>query len=161
MTLAGAVCLTPRAWAASAQVKSEANQSPAQPAPVALRGRVVCLTEEYQRLYQAVPDCDKRGHVYGLKTADGQLYAFLPTDMAAAISDDQRFRERELLVTARQFPASSFVEVIKLQSIRDGKRYDLFYFCEVCNIQSHKPGPCDCCQDPVIFHEEPAEPARN
>lgn len=124
---------------------------------VALRGRVVCLAEEFARLYNTKPDCEHRGHLYGLKAADGHLYSFLPTDSATAIYEDPRIRERELQVTARPFPNSSFIEVIKLQSLREGKLYDLYYFCEVCNIESHKPGACDCCHAPTEFREELAE----
>lgn len=124
---------------------------------VRLRGRVLCLAEEFQRLYQTMPDCEHRGHSYGLKTDDGKLYSFLPTDSAAAIYDDQRIRERELQVTARLFPNTAVIEVIKLQSLREGKLYDLYYFCDVCNIETHKPGPCLCCHAPVEFRETLAE----
>ena len=124
---------------------------------LSLRGRVVCLTEELEKRYQILPECQTRGHLYSLKTTDGKFYPFLPTDTAAAIWMDERFRTRELQVTARIFPESAFLEVIKLQSWRDGKLYDLYYYCDVCAISTHKPGPCECCQDPVQFRETPAE----
>ena len=124
---------------------------------VSLRGKVVCLTEELEKLYQIVPDCDTRGHVYTLKTAEGKFYPFLPVDTAAAIWMDERFRQRELQVTARIFPATDFIEVIRLQSWRNDKLYDLYYFCDICNIAAHKPGPCVCCREPVEFRETPAE----
>ena len=120
---------------------------------VKVRGRIVCLTEELQRQYQVQPDCDARGHVYTLKTADGKLYPILPTDSAAAVWLDQRYRERELQITARLFPQTSYLEVIRYQSWRDGKLHDLDYYCAVCNITEHKPMPCVCCQDPVEFRE--------
>jgi hypothetical protein len=142
---------------ASALIGSAAGQEKdkngEKPQDIALRGRVVCVTEEFQRLYQTAADCERRGHVYALKTADGQLYPFLPTDAAAAIYTDERFRTRELQVTARLFPSVRIIEVIKLQSWQQGKLHNLFYFCEVCNLRTHKPGPCDCCQDPVQFRE--------
>jgi len=124
---------------------------------LSLRGRVVCLTEELQKIYQITPDCETRGHVYTLKTAEGAFYPFLPVDTAAAIWMDERFRQRDLQVTARIFPAADFIEVIKLQSWRNGKLHDLYYFCEVCNIRTQKPGPCECCQKPVEFRETPAD----
>lgn len=124
---------------------------------VSLRGRVICYTEELQKPYQVIPDCETRGHVYTLKTGDGRLYPFLPVDTAAAVWMDERYRQRELQVTARLFPQTNFIEVIKFQSWRNGKLHDLYYFCDVCYISSHKPGPCECCQDPVQFHETPAE----
>lgn len=124
---------------------------------LSLRGRVICLTEELQKPYQITPDCEARGHVYTLKASDGKLYPFLPVDTAAAIWMDERYRQRDLQVTARVFPNTNFIEVIRLQSWRDGKLHDLYYFCDVCYITSHKPGPCECCQDPVQFRETPAE----
>jgi hypothetical protein len=123
---------------------------------VALRGRVVCLSEEMKARYQLALDCDTRGHVYTLKATDGKLHPFLPTDEAAAIWLDERFRVRELQVTARRFPETGFIEVIKLQSWLNGRLHDLYYGCDICNITTHKPGPCECCQEPVEFRETPA-----
>jgi hypothetical protein len=149
--LAGALSL-----AAPAQEPSQTKTSD-EGRKVVWRGRVVCLTEELGQPHQAAPDGEPGGHLYSLKTAEGKLYSFLPTDTAAAIYDDPRFRERELQVTAQLFPQTSSLEVIKLQSVRAGKVYDLYYFCEVCNIVTHKPGPCMCCRDPVEFRETLAE----
>lgn len=124
---------------------------------VSLRGRVVCLTEELDKRFNVMPDCDKRSHVYSLKTSVGKIHPFLPTDTAAAIWMDERFRQRELQVTARSFPGTDFIEVIKFQSWLNGKLHDLYYFCDVCYITASKPGPCECCQEPVEFRETPAE----
>jgi hypothetical protein len=99
----------------------------------------------------------QRAVIYCLKTTEGKFYPFLPSDQAAAIYDDERFRQRELQVTARTFAEFPFIEIIKLQSVKWGRVFDLYYFCEVCNITTHKPGPCECCQDPVVFTEEPVK----
>lgn len=127
---------------------------------VGLRGRVVCLTEELDKLYQVLPDCGTRGHVYSLKTGDGKMHPFLPTETSAAVWMDERYRGRDLQVAARAFPQTDFIEVIKLQSWRGGKLYDLYYYCDVCAITAFKPGPCECCQEPVEFRETPAEDSR-
>jgi hypothetical protein len=124
---------------------------------LSLRGRVACLTEELQKSYQIAPDCETRGHVYTLWATEGKFYPFLPVDTAAAIWMDERVRQRDLQVTARIFPATDFIEVIKLQSWRNGKLHNLYYFCDVCNISTHKPGLCVCCHEPVEFRETPAE----
>ncbi|MFN8000543.1 MAG: hypothetical protein U0X75_05945 [Acidobacteriota bacterium] len=152
------VLLSTGAFALSAQAQDKPRSSE-EAATVGLRGRVVCLTEELQQRYTVEPDCDNRHHVYSLKTGDGKLYPFLPTDTAAAIWLDARYRTRELQVTARLFPAGNFIEVIGLQAWREGRLYNLAYHCDVCNISVHKPGPCECCQDPVEFRETPAEGA--
>src|SRR5439155_16411900 len=68
-----------------AQEKPKAPKAIDESQKVELRGHVVCLAEEFERLYHVTPDCEHRGHIYGLKTADGKLYSFLPTDSAAAL----------------------------------------------------------------------------
>lgn len=147
------------AQSASAQESAAASQNRLEKAQrVVLRGRVVCFTEEFARLHGIKPECEEARIVQGFKTSTGQLYSILPTDPAAAVYDDQRFRERELQITARLFAATTWLEVIKIQSVRAGRLYDLYYFCDVCNIRTHKPGPCECCQDPVVFQEDPADP---
>jgi hypothetical protein len=135
-------------------VLAHAQDAEAQFKPVVVRGRVVNLADVMQQKYQATL---ARATIYCLKTADDKFYPFLPTDLAAAIYDDERFRQRELQVTARTFAEFPFIEIIKLQSVKWGRVFDLYYFCEVCNIQIHKPGPCECCQDPVVFTEEPVK----
>ena len=127
------------------------------PQTITLRGRVICLTEEYKTLYQVSADCANRGHVYALKSKDNKINPILPTDSAAAIILDEKIRSRELQITARVFPESAFIEVIRLQSVRNDRLHNLFYFCQVCNIRTHKPGPCDCCQEPVEFREIAAD----
>jgi hypothetical protein len=132
-------------------------KSSGEPQILSLRGKALCVTEELQQPYQISPDCEKRGHIYALKTAEGKFYPFLPVDTAAAIWMDGRFRERDLQVTVRIFPTTDCIEAIKFQSWRDGKLHDLYYFCDICNIGSHKPGPCECCQEPFEFRETPSE----
>lgn len=149
------VLLATGALAAPAQAQSK-NKLLDDGKNITLRGRVVCVTEELQQSFQLTPDCATRGHVYALRTLDDQLHPFLPTDLAAALWLDARVRDRELQITARPFPRTDFVEVIKLQSWRFGKLCDLDYYCDVCNVATHKPGPCVCCQEPVQFRETPA-----
>ncbi|MFN0084602.1 MAG: hypothetical protein ACKVX9_04375 [Blastocatellia bacterium] len=147
-----------RQFIASSMLTAGALAAPGradQAQTLSLRGRVVCLTEELQKSYQITPSCDSRGHLYALKTADGSYSPFLPIDTAAAVWMDERYRTRDLQVTARPFPQNNFIEVIRFQSWVDGKLHDLDYYCDVCAISSHKPGPCECCQDPVVFRELP------
>lgn len=120
---------------------------------VSLRGKIVCLTEELDKRFNVLPECDKQHHVYSLKTGDGQLYPLLPTESSAAVWLDERFRTRDLQITARSFPGTNYIEVIKIQSWLSAKLYNLYYYCDTCAITSFKPGPCECCQEPVEFRE--------
>jgi hypothetical protein len=147
------------AFSAGGFVTRQKSTSPSnnEQQTVALRGRIVCVTEEYKRLYNVTADCANRGHVYALKSKENKINPILPTDSAAAIILDEKIRSRDLQITARVFPDSAFIEVIRLQSLRNDQLHNLFYFCQVCNIRTHKPGPCDCCQEPVEFREIAAD----
>jgi len=123
---------------------------------VSLRGKIVCLTEELDKRFNVLPDCDNQHHVYSLKTTDGKIHPLLPTESAAAVWMDERFRQRELQITARSFPGTNHIEVIKIQSWLNAKLHDLYYYCDICAITAFKPGPCECCQEPIEFRETPA-----
>ncbi len=48
-------------------------------------------------------------------------------------------------------------EVRKLFTIKDGERYQVTYYCEICHITSYRPGRCMCCQEDVELREVPVE----
>ncbi len=116
-----------------------------------VRGRVVCL--DPRGLHDAV-GCSDATPYFGLVSADGKRYKFLSSDSSTAMFADSRVRQRELQVTAKLLPDDK-LEIITVQSIRDGKLYDLYYFCELCNITAYAPGPCVCCRQELEFRETP------
>jgi len=40
-----------------------------------------------------------------------------------------------------------------VQSVKEGKLYDIFYYCEVCSITAYTPGLCPCCRNELEFRE--------
>jgi rubrerythrin len=104
------------------------------------------------RIY--APDDKQPPHLFSFESVDGKSYRFLPNDVMTAMFADRRVRDRELQITARLHPGSR-LEVIKVQAARGGKLYDLYYFCEVCNITAYAPGPCPCCREEMEFRETP------
>ena len=45
--------------------------------------------------------------------------------------------------------------LLRLHTIQDGEAIEPYYFCFTCNITSHLPGPCRCCQQEFEFKERP------
>jgi len=121
---------------------------------VPLRGKVVCLSEEMHHLYQA-PLSTGHEHLYGFRTHDGKYYTLLRTKFSEALFSDARFREKELLIRGRIFPESHIFDPAVIRSIRNGTIYDLYYYCDICDIQAVAPGPCECCQGPTELLEKP------
>jgi len=114
---------------------------------VVLRGHVVCL--------DAAAACDGPAARYAIADGGGQLHAFFAGDAGTAMFADARVRRRELQVTAQK-TAKNELEVVHVQSVRDGKLYDIYYFCELCNIRAYAPGLCPCCRNEMEFRETPA-----
>lgn len=117
--------------------------------PVELRGRSVCLDETGQG--QA---CAPGDRWFGLQTPEGSLHRFLPADPLAAIFQDARVRDREVVVRARLRPDGA-AEIIKVYSVRQGRLHDVHYFCDVCNITAYAPGLCPCCRKEMDLREDP------
>ena len=125
-----------------------------QSAPVVLRGHIICLEAAGKRA-GASSTCDGPGARFALSGSDGKLHAFSADDAATAMFTDARVRRRELQITA-QMAAHDQLEIVLVQSIREGKLYDIYYFCELCNIRAYAPGLCPCCRNEMELRETPA-----
>ena len=119
-----------------------------------IRGRAVCL-DESGRPANALFDCAHQTSGYGVVDKDSKLYKLDPANPSTAIFTDARVRARELQVMAR-VDAKKQLELIKVQSIKEGRLYDIYYFCQICNIRAYAPGPCPCCRNELEFRETPA-----
>jgi rubrerythrin len=121
-----------------------------------LRGHVTCMDSRGK----AIPvdqECaaDSESPHLVLHTDDGKSYSFVSTDAQAAMLADTRVRQRLLQITAARH-ADGQLETITVQSIKDGKLYDIYYFCQLCNITTYSPGLCPCCRQELEFKEAPA-----
>lgn len=129
-------------------------QTPCLGAEAIFRGRAFCVDGK-GRLLDPAEKCDLESSRFKFQTPGGKAYDFLQSDLSVAIFTDSRVRARELQLTANLYPEDQ-LEIIKVQSVRAGKLYDLYYFCEVCNITAYAPGPCTCCREEMEFRETPA-----
>ena len=92
---------------------------------------------------------------YALDGSDGKSYTFNPSDPMVGMFSDTRVRGRDLQITASP-RSDSQLEILRVQSLRNGRLYDLYYFCDICNITAYSPGPCPCCRRDLELKEVPA-----
>lgn len=118
-----------------------------------IRGRAVCLNAAGREV-ESIFGCSETGTRFGFASKEGKLYTFTPTDTMTAVFTDVRVRQRDLQLTAR-LHAGDQLEIIKVQSVKEGRVYDIFYFCEVCSITAYTPGLCPCCRKELEFRERP------
>jgi hypothetical protein len=71
---------------------------------------------------------------------------------------DPRVLERSLQISGR-LRADGVIEIARVQSIKkEGNVFDLYYYCDICNITTNAMGPCPCCRKELLFMETPAKP---
>jgi hypothetical protein len=117
-----------------------------------LRGRLVCLAEEMQKVHQAAVPTEHE-HLPGFKTNDGKFYTLLRTKKSEALFLDTRLKERELILLGRVFPNTMLFESFNMRSVKNGAVYEIFYYCDICAIEAVTPEECQCCRQPVVFTE--------
>ena len=139
---------------ASRPVGARQGETAAHTTLTVLRGHIVCLDGGGKRL-DTLLGCNGPDVRYALLDSNGKLHDFSSADAGAAIFTDVRVRQRELQVTA-QTTAKGQLEIIRVQSLHDGRLYDIYYFCELCNIRAYTPGLCPCCRNEMAFRETPA-----
>jgi len=123
--------------------------------PIGLQGSIICLAEEMQKLYRSDLPTDHE-HVYGFRSKEGVIYTLLRTKLSEALFADERLRKKELILEARVFPKTQVLEVMgRLRSVENGIVNDLYYYCDICVIETIAPGKCVCCQAPVELVEKP------
>ena len=121
------------------------------PALTVIRGRAVCLDSDGREV-RTLFGCPETGSRFGFASKDGRLYKFLPGDTMTPLFTDSRVRQRELQITARLHSGDQ-LEIIKVQSVKAGKLYDIYYYCDVCSITAYVPGLCPCCRNELEFRE--------
>ena len=47
--------------------------------------------------------------------------------------------------------------VERVFTVKDGQIHRVTYYCEICHITTHEPGPCMCCQGDTDLREIPGE----
>ena len=134
-----------------------ADDEPDTPRAFRGRGRLVCLAEEMKELHGAEVQ-PVHQHVVGFRldhpTPSGLRYpAILRTAQSEALYVDERFKKHELTLAGRIFPGTGLLEVSGWWWHRDGKTYEVYYWCDVCTIRGFTPGACACCQAEVELRE--------
>lgn len=116
---------------------------------VEVQGKVICIDESRDEI-----PCSDASTRFGFLTRSKERYFFMTDDYRAKMFRDGRVRERQLVVKGRLRPQNQ-IEITKVWSVKNGQRFDIFYFCAVCNIKAHVGGLCWCCQEDFELREEP------
>ena len=115
---------------------------------IVIRGSLVCLNSAGSE----TPCTGKEGS-FGLKDAAGKVYDLKSGNSLDTLRNEPRIQSKDFQLTLRQIQGSSLYEIIKSRFFRDGKLYDFYYYCDVCNITTYHPGLCMCCRQETQYRE--------
>lgn len=122
---------------------------------VRLRGKVVpyhdAMAERFRIRF--VEEIGK--DMLALAVEDGRLLPILPTDAARIFYFDERTRQRPMEITARVYRDTPGLHVLEVHAVKNDKREEIYYWCEICSIKMYYLKQCDCCQGPIELREHP------
>lgn len=100
-------------------------------------------------------DEDAAPHWLALVGDDGKAIPLIKDDGSRMFFKDERLLNRPMRLTGRIIPETGMLQVLQVRSVRDGKLYDVYYWCDVCSIRRLEKKICDCCGGPMELREEP------
>ncbi|MCL6503637.1 MAG: hypothetical protein K6T86_13215 [Pirellulales bacterium] len=123
-----------------------------------LRGRVVWASEAMRRLHGVESDADAAEWLIVLETPSGELHPLVKDARGRAFYKDERLRQMDLELLVRRYPGTPLLKVIRVYRLRDGAKYELDYWCDVCAITMYELKECECCQGPIRLRETLVKP---
>jgi hypothetical protein len=92
-----------------------------------------------------------------LETPKGELHPLVEDIRGRGFRRDPRFRNIDVELVVRQHPGVPFIQVVRLFQLRDGAKYELDYWCEICSIAMFELKECECCQGPIELRSRKVE----
>ena len=96
------------------------------------------------------------GRPLQLIAADGRSFELAVDELLDRTMRDPQLAGRTWEALGREAADGRF-EVDRAFTIKDGRRYRVTYYCEICHITTHEPGRCMCCQENTALREIPEE----
>lgn len=112
---------------------------------VAPRGKVLPLSEVLARRFEIESD-GEAAQTLVLETATGDLYTLVKERRSRGFWNDASLRGIEVELPGRLFKKTSVLQVIRVYTFKDGKKYEFDYWCDICAIPMYEPKECECCQ---------------
>lgn len=97
------------------------------------------------------------GQPLRLRTASGQSVELaLEESGLESVLRDPQLATRDWELRGSETEDGRFA-VERIFTVKDGQLHRVTYYCEICHITTHEPGPCMCCQGVTDLRELPGE----
>jgi len=125
--------------------------------PIQLDGKIVPLAGILEKFGSRL-DAEAAPHWLALVTDEGKVYPLIKDDGSRLFFSDSRLQNRAMRVTGRLFQDTHLLQVLSVNSVKNGQLYEIYYWCDVCSIRRNELlKKCDCCGGPMELREEPVK----
>ncbi len=131
--------------------------APARPADPPVDGTEAVVSGTVRPLAAALEkvgvkaDADTPG--VALVTDTGKVYPLVKEELSRLLFAEAKLQNRPVRLTAKVVPGTTLLRVSGVQTVKDGKVYDVDYWCDNCQLPALSPGPCKCCGGPTVLRE--------
>jgi hypothetical protein len=125
-------------------------------ASIEFRGKVVSLADLLAKQNIKL-DADAGPTSLALMTEQGRIYPLIKDAGARMFFKDAKLLHRPMVLNGQLAKGSELLQVVTVRSLKDGKLYDVDYWCDICAIRTFEAGPCDCCGAPMELRETPVK----
>lgn len=112
-----------------------------------LRGRVVWLGDGLKRQFGISTVRESSQRTLAVETDQGELFPLVEDLRGRSFRTDERLRGKPLELLVRRYEKHPLRQIIRIYERKDGKKYEVDYWCDVCSIVMFERGFCACCQD--------------
>lgn len=148
--------ISPGLAGAAAGQEKPAAEAPAEEVKELVRGKVVALKPLLEERLDTKLD-DEMAELYALVTEDGRLFPILREGRGRAFYQDDRLRDVPVELYLRHLRGDRFSQVLLVYRLREGKRFAVDYWCDICSISMYWIKQCECCQGPTRLRETPVD----
>jgi hypothetical protein len=117
-------------------------------------GKVMPIVEASKKLNTKI---DGDASTLVLVTKDGSYFTLQRDEASDLLYLDKQLHHRDLRLAASPVAGTKKLKVELVQSIKDGKLFDIDYWCDNCQLAASKPGKCFCCGADTALRELPAK----
>jgi len=136
---------------------TQATSAEPETKTVQLEGKVVPMAAILEKFGSRL-DPEAAPHWLALVTNDGKTYPLIKDDGARLFFSDPRLQNRAMRISGRLFQDTHLLQVLSVNSVKNGQMYEIYYWCDICSIRRNELlKKCDCCGGPMELREEPVK----
>jgi hypothetical protein len=122
-----------------------------------LEGKVVPLAGILEKFGSKL-DPEAAPQWLALVTNDGKVYPLIKDDGSRLFFADSHLQNRTMRVSGRLFQDTHLLQVLSVNSVKNGQLHEIYYWCDICSIRRNELlKKCDCCGGPMELREEPVK----